>query len=306
MKKRRKKRTPVGLILFVIVLVLAALFLAYLILARQGILPDYLGGILSEESQTQTLQEDNSSRAEEAPAEATRPAVTEESLQEESTESSEEPESSASDEASQPAESASEQDSEETESSDESSSEESSSEESSAESSQAEESSAEEVDLPYYYYADEVPGILSELTMGNASALAKYVGSDGLRLSPTGILADSDVILSREEVENFMSMSVTNYGTNASSGQALILSPAEYFTKYISPVDLDFAAAKTLDNDPEDLKLAESISGARTISFYYAPSSMEWRKIILVFSQEGTPTGGDALRAIIYKDMTTY
>ena len=142
--------------------------------------------------------------------------------------------------------------------------------------------------------------------MGNMSEIAPYVGSQGLRLCPTGILASADVTLSREELENFMSLDTMSYGVSATSGKDLILTPAEYLTNYISPVNMDFAASKTLTDDEEDLSLVTEISGARTVSFYDTPSVIEWHKVILVFSNEDTPTGGYVLRAIIYKDMTTY
>lgn len=166
--------------------------------------------------------------------------------------------------------------------------------------------SSELEEVPYVVYTDIVQTLLLDLENGNVAALADYIGDDGVQLSPTGLMSSSDVTLSREEMANFMSMSTRNYGTNASSGQSLMLSPAEYYTSYISPVDLDFSAAETLYNDSSDLALVSGLNDAKTVSFYDAPSAVEWRKVILVFSTDGSPTGGDVLRAIIYQDMTTY
>ena len=306
-KRKRSKKTGAGLVILVILLVLAALFLGYMILSQKGLIPSVpaLDSVLSETAgETSGLKEASSekeeepigpseeepSQAEEASEESIEEgSVSEEELSSEPTESLEESSEGIVSESSELSESA-----ENTEETSEESSEESTGD------------SAEELDIPYYYYTDIVPNILSAIEMGNMADIAVYVGSDGLRLCPTGVMADADVILSHEDVENFMDLPTMSYGVSPSSGKDLILTPEEYLTQYISPVNMDFAAAKTLTDDEEDLSLASAVSGARTVSFYDTSGIIEWHKVILVFSSEGTPTGGYVLRAIIYQDIATY
>ncbi|MBQ7058634.1 MAG: hypothetical protein IJM83_04940 [Firmicutes bacterium] len=303
-KRKKKKKNSAGLVILVILLVLVALFLGYMVLSQKGLIPSlpFLDSVMSE-----TTQE--VSPAQESSAEETNEALTSEGekeeeaeettdeTEEESEDDPHEGESAVKSTESIPAESSIEE---------ESSEEESSEEENSEEDEESSEESQEPLDIPYYYYTDIVPNILSAIEMGNMADIAPYVGAEGLRLCPTGVMASADVILSRDDLEHFMELPTTTYGVSASSGKDLILTPAEYLTQYISPVNMDFAASKTLTDDEEDLALAAEISGAKTVSFYDTPSVIEWHKVILVFSNEGTPTGGDVLRAIIYKDMTTY
>ena len=308
-KRKRSKKTGAGLVILVILLVLAALFLGYMILSQKGLIPSVpaLDSFLSETasetagltetSLEETTEEESAKPSEEEPSQAEEASeesieegsVSEEELSSEPTESLEESSEGIVSESSELSES--------TENTEETTGE--SSEESSEE-------STEELDIPYYYYTDIVPNILSAIEMGNMADIAVYVGSDGLRLCPTGVMADADVILSHEDVENFMDLPTMSYGVSPSSGKDLILTPEEYLTQYISPVNMDFAAAKTLTDDEEDLSLASAVSGARTVSFYDTSGIIEWHKVILVFSSEGTPTGGYVLRAIIYQDIATY
>ena len=307
-KRKRSKKTGAGLVILVILLVLAALFLGYMILSQKGLIPSVpaLDSVLSETASEATGLKETSSEKEDEPTQE-EPSQTEEtpeeSAEEESVseeEISSEPEEST-EEPSEEVVSESSELSESTESTEETS------EESNGESSEeSSEESGEELDIPYYYYTDIVPNILSAIEMGNMADIAVYVGSDGLRLCPTGVMADADVILSHEDVENFMDLPTMSYGVSPSSGKDLILTPEEYLTQYISPVNMDFAAAKTLTDDEEDLSLASAVSGARTVSFYDTSGIIEWHKVILVFSSEGTPTGGYVLRAIIYQDIATY
>ncbi|MBO4887836.1 MAG: hypothetical protein J5589_05945 [Firmicutes bacterium] len=304
-KRKKKKKTSAGLVILVVLLVLAALFLGYMVLSQKGLISPlpFLDSILSE-----TRQEVDP--ASESLTEETKEAVTtEEETEEGSEEITDDPEEESEEDphegesAVKSTESVSAESSDEEESSEE---DEISEEESSNEDEESSEDSQEPLDIPYYYYTDIVPNILSAIEMGNMADIAPYVGEEGLRLCPTGVMASTDVTLSRDDLEHFMELPTTNYGISASSGKDLILTPAEYLTQYISPVNMDFAASKTLTDDEEDLALAAEISGAKTVSFYDTPSVIEWHKVILVFSSEGTPTGGDVLRAIIYKDMTTY
>ena len=304
-KRKRSKKTGAGLVILVILLVLAALFLGYMILSQKGLIPSVpaLDSVLSETasetagltetSLEETTEEESAKPSEEEPSQAEEASeesieegsVSEEELSSEPTESLEESSEGIVSESSELSESM--------DNSDESSE-------------QSSEESSEELDIPYYYYTDIVPNILSAIEMGNMADIAVYVGSDGLRLCPTGVMEDADVILSHEDVENFMDLPTMSYGVSPSSGKDLILTPEEYLTQYISPVNMDFAAAKTLTDDEEDLSLASAVSGARTVSFYDTSGIIEWHKVILVFSSEGTPTGGYVLRAIIYQDIATY
>ena len=295
-KRRKKKKAGAGLVILVIVLVLAALFLGYMVLSQMGMFPS-LPSISFGKKDSEVVEElsgDATMWVEESSEEKTPEEEPEEKPEEEPSEELSEEESLE------------EESSEETEEISENSEEESSEEESSEESSEESEESSEDSYVPYYYYTDIVPNILSSIEMGRISDLADYVGSEGLRLCPTGILAGTDVTLSRDDVRNFMDLPTMNYGVSATSGKTLVLTPAEYLTSYISPVNMDFAAAKTLTDDEEDLSLVTDIPSARTVSFYDTPSVIEWHKVILVFSDDNTPTGGYVLRAIIYKDMTTY
>lgn len=306
-KRKRSKKTGAGLVILVILLVLAALFLGYMILSQKGLIPSVpaLDSVLSETAGETSGSKEASSEKEEEPI---GPSEEEPSQAEEASEESIEEESVSEEElSSEPTESLEESFegivSESSELSESAENTEETSEESSEESTGE---SAEELDIPYYYYTDIVPNILSAIEMGNMADIAVYVGSDGLRLCPTGVMADADVILSHEDVENFMDLPTMSYGVSPSSGKDLILTPEEYLTQYISPVNMDFAAAKTLTDDEEDLSLASAVSGARTVSFYDTSGIIEWHKVILVFSSEGTPTGGYVLRAIIYQDIATY
>ncbi|MBQ1368366.1 MAG: hypothetical protein IIY45_09830, partial [Firmicutes bacterium] len=235
-KRKRSKKTGAGLVILVILLVLAALFLGYMILSQKGLIPSVpaLDSVLSETAgETSGLKEASSekeeepigpseeepSQAEEASEESIEEeSVSEEELSSEPTESLEESSEGIVSESSELSESA-----ENTEETTGESSEESS-EESTGE-------SAEELDIPYYYYTDIVPNILSAIEMGNMADIAVYVGSDGLRLCPTGVMADADVILSHEDVENFMDLPTMSYGVSPSSGKDLILTPEEYLTQ---------------------------------------------------------------------------
>ena len=152
-------------------------------------------------------------------------------------------------------------------------------------------------------YDDIMVNVLTCLLSKDMSALSDYVGSIGLRLSPTGICTNHDLVLSNTELSEFFSLGSQTYGTYPGSGEAIYLTPEEYYTNYLVPDDFDFSAASVSYNDANDLSAVSGYAHSpKTVSYRYAPSVMEWKRLILVYDTEDT---GDVLCAIIYQDATT-
>lgn len=152
-------------------------------------------------------------------------------------------------------------------------------------------------------YDDIMINVLTCILRQDMTTLSSYVGSQGLRLSPTGYAMDSDVILSASELESFFSLGSMTYGTYPGSGEAIQCTPDEYYDKFISPAGFDYAASMVRYNDANDLAALNGlVSNPKTISYDYAPNVMEWMRLILVYTSEGS---GDVLCGIIYQDMTT-
>ncbi len=152
-------------------------------------------------------------------------------------------------------------------------------------------------------YDDIMVNVLTCLLSKDMNALSSYVGSQGLRLSPTGICSESDVVLSADEVSSFFSLGSMSYGTYPGSGEDMYYAPDEYYSEYLYPSEFDFSVSSVAYNDAEDLAAVNGlVSNAKTVSYYYAPNIMEWQRLIFVYGAEGS---GDALCAIIYQDLTT-
>lgn len=152
-------------------------------------------------------------------------------------------------------------------------------------------------------YDDIMVNVLTCLMSRDMAGLSSYVGSRGLQLSPTGAAVNDDVVLSADQTADFFSRGETTYGTFPGSGESIALSPEAYYERFLCPSDLNFSAATVSYNDSADLTAAAAAaSDPKTVAYYYAPSVMEWKRIILVFDADGA---SDVLRAIIYQDATT-
>ena len=152
-------------------------------------------------------------------------------------------------------------------------------------------------------YDDIMVNVLTCLLTKDTQALSGYVGSQGLRLSPTGIATGADVILSADELSNFFSMGTQSYGTYPGSGEDIYLTSNEYYDRYLVPAGFDFSAASVSYNDAGDLDaLSGYVQDPKTVSYKYTPNVMEWKRIILVYGSEGS---GDVLCGVIYQDVTT-
>lgn len=152
-------------------------------------------------------------------------------------------------------------------------------------------------------YDDIMVNVLTCLMTQDVHALSSYVGSQGLRLSPTGIATTDDVILSADSLASFFTMNAQSYGTYPGSGEDIYLTPSEYYNRYIFPVGFDFANSLVSYNDASDLTaVAGYINEPKTISYEYSPNVMEWKRLIVVYGSEGS---GDTLCGIIYQDVTT-
>ncbi len=152
-------------------------------------------------------------------------------------------------------------------------------------------------------YDDIMVNVLTCLLTRDTEALSGYVGSQGLRLSPTGIATGTDVVLSADELSGFFSRQAQSYGTYPGSGEDIYLTSDEYYDRYLVPAGFDFSAATVSYNDAGDLEaVAGYVQDPKTVSYKYTPSVMEWKRIILVYGSEGA---GDVLCGIIYQDVTT-
>ncbi len=152
-------------------------------------------------------------------------------------------------------------------------------------------------------YDDIMVNVLTCLLTQDTASLSDYVGSQGFRLSPTGIATSADVVLSADELADFFSMNSQSFGTYPGSGEDIYLSPSEYYAKYLVPSGFDFTTASVLYNDVNDLEaVAGFVADPKTVSYKYSPSVMEWKRIIVVYGSEGN---GDVLCGMIYQDVTT-
>lgn len=152
-------------------------------------------------------------------------------------------------------------------------------------------------------YSDIMVNVLTCILSKDMQSLSQYVGSAGLRLSPTGQAVDADVVLSASQVADFFSLGSQSYGVFPGSGESIYLSPTEYYNRYLMPEDFDFASATVSYNDEADLAAAGNlVSDPKTVSYYYSPNVMEWKQLIMVYGSEGS---GDVLCALIYRDATT-
>lgn len=152
-------------------------------------------------------------------------------------------------------------------------------------------------------YDDIMVNILTCLLSSDMKTLSSYVGSQGLRLSPTGSMTDQDIVLSADEVSDFFSLGTQTYGVYPGSGEAIRCSAEDYYNRYIAPSDFNFSAATVAFNEASDLEaVAGLVSNPKTVSYDYSPSVMEWKRLIMVYTAEGS---GDVLCGIIYQDLTT-
>lgn len=152
-------------------------------------------------------------------------------------------------------------------------------------------------------YDDILVNVLTCLISRDMTSLSAYVGSQGLRLSPTGSAVSDDVILSADQVADFFSLGEKTYGTFPGSGEPIVYSPEEYYNRYMNPAGFDFAASTISYNDAADLSAVNgTASDPKTVAYDYSPSVMEWMRLILVFDSDGN---GDVLSGIIYQDVTT-
>ena len=153
-------------------------------------------------------------------------------------------------------------------------------------------------------YDDIMINVLTCLLSRDMSSFASYVGSQGLRLSPTGSMTEQDIVLSADEVAEFFQLDSKIYGTYPGSGETIRCTPEEYYTRYLAPSDFNFSAATTAYNDAADLETAAGfVSNPKTVSYEYSPSAMEWMRLIMVYANDGDR--GDVLCGIVYLDLTT-
>ena len=152
-------------------------------------------------------------------------------------------------------------------------------------------------------YDDIMVNVLTCILSEDTAALSTYVGSQGLRLSPTGYAVEDDVVLSSTELADYFSMGSQSYGIYPGSGESIYCSPSEYYHQYILPSGFDFTLSTVSYNDNADLAAAGNwVDDPKTVSYHYAPNVMGWKRIILVYGSEGS---GDVLCGIIYQDLTT-
>ena len=152
-------------------------------------------------------------------------------------------------------------------------------------------------------YDDIMVNVLTCLLTKDTATLSEYVGTLGLRLSPTGSAATNDVVLSASQVVNFFDLGTQDYGIYPGSGETIRLTPSEYYNKYLVPTDFDFSLAVVSYNDANDIAAASTVfENPKTVSYEYTPNVMEWKRLIVVYCSEGA---GDVLCGMIYQDVTT-
>ena len=152
-------------------------------------------------------------------------------------------------------------------------------------------------------YDDIMVNVLTSLLSKDMATLSTYVGSNGLRLVPTGMANNHDVILSASEVADFFNRPSQSYGTFAGSGNPITCTPDEYYNTYLMPDGFDFSIANVTYNEASHVEAASNIAASpKTVAYYYAPNVMEWKRIIMVYDTENNR---DVLCGIIYQDAST-
>lgn len=297
MSRRKKSNGPLVVVVILLALVLVLLILFGL--QQQGII-DFLPGVTGNSSSQDSVP---SSQTDSSDLSGTESSAADTSASDTSASDTSSTDNSLS-------ESAASRESEVSSSSDAGSSQnlESSSDSSSLSSSQqtsqqADSSGSSQNTVSTGSYDEIMVDVLTEILGQHFDELAAHVGSQGLRLSPTGVQTADDVVLSSSEVASFLSGSSRSYGISPGSGQSLELTPSEYYSRYMYPDGFDFANAVTAYNDEADLALCTQTSDPETVSFYYSANAIEWKKIILVFTAESSDS--DVLCGIIYKDQSS-
>lgn len=181
----------------------------------------------------------------------------------------------------------------------------SSSTETSAENSDTDEEDLPDTD-PYFEtegdsFDDIMIKVLSALISADFDSLSDYVGGEGLRLSPMGAFLEDDIVLTSNEVADYLSMDTMRYGIYRGSGNAIRMTPVEYYNKFICPSDFDFSETSIYIDDEEDLEAA-GWGDIHTVRYTYEPNVMEWQDVIMVYRENG---GRDYLIGIIHRDVTT-
>lgn len=150
-------------------------------------------------------------------------------------------------------------------------------------------------------FDDIMVQVLSALLSADFGSLSDYVGEEGLRLSPMGAFLEDDIILSSNEVSEFLSMDEQKFGVYRGSGNAIRMTPVEYYNKFICPSDFDFSQTSVYIDDDEDMEAA-GWGDIHTVRYTYEPNVMEWQDVIMVYRESD---GRDYLVGIIHRDVTT-
>jgi hypothetical protein len=147
---------------------------------------------------------------------------------------------------------------------------------------------------------DRASRVVQTLKNQDMLALSSFVHPvDGVRFSPYAYAQDSDQVFFAEQVAGIMADSrVYDWGRYAGTGEPIVLSFPEYYSKFI--YDVDYANAPQvslnhrLNNGNSIDNSAEFYPGAMIVEYYFPGfdpqyGGMDWRSLRLVFSEvDGT------------------
>jgi hypothetical protein len=146
---------------------------------------------------------------------------------------------------------------------------------------------------------------LAALKARDGKRLSELVHSDGVRFSAyPHVRADSDVVLSRGDVETMFSDSTKrHWGYTDGSGAPLDWTFNRYYARYVYDADFSGAPVVRVNEAPAKTgntpnNVAEAYPGAQWVEFHF-PSidpkyeGMDWRSLWLVFAPSG-----DALKLV--------
>jgi hypothetical protein len=139
-----------------------------------------------------------------------------------------------------------------------------------------------------------VQKVLEALAARDFRKLASFVGDEGLMVSPYVMLDDSDVLLSRSEVEHCaMDLQLRHWGEKDGSGDPIETTCDRYFEGFVWTADFR-QADEVLYNEPrqrgnEVNNNHEFVSGGIVVELHIRGdgdmAAMNWKSLRLIFRQ---------------------
>jgi hypothetical protein len=134
-----------------------------------------------------------------------------------------------------------------------------------------------------------VPKVLEALAVRDFGMLASFVGDEGLRLSPYVMLDDSDVILSRSELERCATDPQMRYwGDRDGSGDPIETTCGLYFDEFVWNADYR-EADEVLYNEPRqrgnDINNNHEFAPDGIVVELHIRGEMNWKSLRLIFRE---------------------